>query len=335
MRRPASQSCQPAPNRICSHLMFKRLRDFFRPQQPPRLPAVKPGTRYYAIGDIHGRLDLFEAMIAAIEEDDRTAASADTRIVLLGDLVDRGPDSAGVIGSRPVLAAEPQGAHSGKAITRRCSSPPSKKPEALRHFLKHGGRETLISYGLSKKQLATLPLEGDLRTPARRSSHRPNAIYIAAFEPMVRAGDYVFVHAGIDPARPLAEQKRSDLLWIRDRFLNHAGPLEKVVVHGHTIFDRVMDCGNRIGIDTWRFPFGCAYSARCSRATSGGSFRPAPAMANRSRSSTATGRSSLAQTRSRGRYGQFRSRAGIHENCDGGFGLCRARVGRMLCRFRA
>ncbi|KPQ27477.1 MAG: Calcineurin-like phosphoesterase [Porphyrobacter sp. HL-46] len=234
--------------------MFKRLRDFFRPQQPPRLPAVKPGTRYYAIGDIHGRLDLFEAMIAAIEEDDRTAASADTRIVLLGDLVDRGPDSAGVIArarswqqNRKVRILA--GNHEEMFLAA------FEKPEALRHFLKHGGRETLISYGLSKKQLATLPLEEIFeRLPALVPQAERD--YIAAFEPMVRAGDYVFVHAGIDPARPLAEQKRSDLLWIRDRFLNHAGPLEKVVVHGHTIFDRVMDCGNRIGIDTGAFRSG-------------------------------------------------------------------------------
>jgi serine/threonine protein phosphatase 1 len=80
--------------------------------------------------------------------------------------------------------------------------------------------------------------------------------YIAGFETMIRAGDYVFVHAGVDPARPLADQKRSDLLWIRERFLSHEGPLEKVVVHGHTIFDHVMDCGNRIGIDTGAFRSG-------------------------------------------------------------------------------
>jgi serine/threonine protein phosphatase 1 len=80
--------------------------------------------------------------------------------------------------------------------------------------------------------------------------------YIASFETMIRAGDYVFVHAGIDPARPLDEQRRSDLLWIRERFLSHQGPLEKVVVHGHTIFESVMDCGNRIGIDTGAFRSG-------------------------------------------------------------------------------
>ena len=66
----------------------------------------------------------------------------------------------------------------------------------------------------------------------------------------------MFVHAGIDPETPIDEQKRSDLLWIRDRFLSHVGPLDKVVVHGHTIFNKVMDCGNRIGIDTGAFRSG-------------------------------------------------------------------------------
>jgi serine/threonine protein phosphatase 1 len=130
-----------------------------------------------------------------------------------------------------------------------------ERPEALRHFLKHGGRETVLSYGLSKKQFATLELD-ELFDKLPKLVPESEREYIASFETMVRAGDYVFVHAGIDPARPLDEQKRSDLLWIRERFLSHEGPLEKVVVHGHTIFDRVMDCGNRIGIDTGAFRSG-------------------------------------------------------------------------------
>jgi serine/threonine protein phosphatase 1 len=130
-----------------------------------------------------------------------------------------------------------------------------EKPEALRHFVKHGGRETILSYGLSKKQFAALSLE-ELAERLPQIVPQSERDYIAGFEAMIIAGDYAFVHAGIDPARPLADQKRSDLLWIRDRFLNHEGPLEKVVVHGHTIFDRVMDCGNRIGIDTGAFRSG-------------------------------------------------------------------------------
>jgi len=234
--------------------MLQKLRDIFRPKPPPKLPSVPDGTRYYVVGDIHGRLDLYDALIAAIEEDDRLAAPADTRIVLLGDLVDRGPDSAGVIARTRqwqeraklrVLA----GNHEEMFLSA------FNKPEALRHFLKHGGRETMLSYGLSTKQFATLDID-ELFALLPRLVPEADREYVAGFETMIRAGDYVFVHAGIDPTRPLDEQKRSDLLWIRERFLAHEGPLEKVVVHGHTIFDRVMDCGNRIGIDTGAFRSG-------------------------------------------------------------------------------
>jgi serine/threonine protein phosphatase 1 len=234
--------------------MFQKLRDFFRPPPPPRLPSVPPGTRYYVIGDIHGRLDLYAAMITEIEREISADPGMEGRIVLLGDLVDRGPDSAGVIERTRqwqqqrnvrVLA----GNHEEMFLTA------FEKPEALRHFVKHGGRETIMSYGMSKKQFATLDLDALFK---RLPELVPQSVrdYLASFEAMIIAGDYAFVHAGVDPERPFDDQKRSDLLWIRDRFLNHDGPLEKVVVHGHTIFDRVMDCGNRIGIDTGAFRSG-------------------------------------------------------------------------------
>ena len=234
--------------------MFDRLRAMFRPKPPPKLPSVPEGTRYYVIGDIHGRLDLYDAIIAAVKEDDSKSPPADTRFVLLGDLVDRGPDSAGVIArtrewEQTARVRVLAGNHEEMFLAA------FEKPEALRHFLKHGGRETVLSYGLSKKQFAALDLDEmfELLPELVPESDRE---YIAAFKNMIRAGDYVFVHAGIDPSRPLSEQKRSDLLWIRERFLSHEGPLEKVVVHGHTIFDKVIDCGNRIGIDTGAFRSG-------------------------------------------------------------------------------
>jgi serine/threonine protein phosphatase 1 len=234
--------------------MLQRLRDFFRPTPPPRLPSVPAGTRYYVIGDVHGRLDLYDALISEIEREIAASNGLEARVVLLGDLVDRGPDSAGVI----ALTQDWQQQRNVRVLIGNHEDmflASFERPEALRHFLKHGGRETILSFGLSKKRFATLTLE-------ELFEHLPDLVpqsvrdYIAAFEAMIIAGDYVFVHAGIDPERPLDEQKRSDLMWIRERFLAHQGPLEKVVVHGHTIFDRVMDCGNRIGIDTGAFRSG-------------------------------------------------------------------------------
>ena len=234
--------------------MLKTLRNLLGSKPPPRLPAVPEGTRYYVIGDIHGRLDLYEGMIDAIEDDDRSRGGADAQVILLGDLVDRGPDSAGVVARTRewqkkrkvrVLAGNHEEMMLGAF----------DKPEVLRHFLKHGGRETVLSYGLSKKQFNAMNLN-ELFRLLPTLIPQSDRDYIADFEEMIIAGDYVFVHAGIDPKLPLDEQKRKDMLWIRDRFLNHEGPLDKVVVHGHTIFDRVMDCGNRIGIDTGAFRSG-------------------------------------------------------------------------------
>jgi serine/threonine protein phosphatase 1 len=235
--------------------MFQKLRELFSsPPPPPRLPAVPGGRRYYAIGDIHGRLDLYEAMIAAIEQEMASSPALDHRIILLGDLVDRGPDSAGVI-TRTRAWQQTRNVRVLAGNHEEMFLAAFERPEALRHFLKHGGHETVMSFGLSRDELLALELE-DIFTRLHQVVPQETRDYIAGFETMIRAGDYVFVHAGIDPARPLAEQKRSDCLWIRDRFLNHEGPLEKVVVHGHTIFDKVMDCGNRIGIDTGAFRSG-------------------------------------------------------------------------------
>lgn len=235
-------------------VMLQRLRDFFTPAPPPRLPAVPDGQRYYAIGDIHGRLDLFEGVIAAVEDEIAAAPATDHQIILLGDLVDRGPDSAGVI-ERARAWQETRNVRILAGNHEEMFLNAFQKPETLRHFLKHGGYETLLSYGFSAKHLVTLPLE-DIFAQLPDVVSQDTRDYIAGFETMIRAGDYVFVHAGIDPSRPLNDQKRSDLLWIRERFLSHEGPLERVVVHGHTIFNNVMDCGNRIGIDTGAFRSG-------------------------------------------------------------------------------
>lgn len=234
--------------------MLNTLRNMFRPRPQAPLPAVPAGTRYYVIGDIHGRLDLYSALITAIEEDDAARPAADTHIILLGDLVDRGPESAGVIAATRTL----QGRRSVRVLAGNHEEMflnSFDKPEVLRHFLKHGGRETVLSYGLSRKQFNAMNLD-ELFELMPQLIPQADIDYMRDFEEMIIAGDYLFVHAGIDPALPLDEQKRSDMLWIRDRFLDHEGRLEKVVVHGHTIFEKVMDCGNRIGIDTGAFRSG-------------------------------------------------------------------------------
>ncbi|MEO1220607.1 MAG: metallophosphoesterase family protein [Pseudomonadota bacterium] len=234
--------------------MLDALRSLFKPHPQAPLPCVPEGERHYLIGDIHGRLDLFRAMVAAIEDDDASRQPSNTQVILLGDLVDRGPDSAGVV----ALARDWQSQREVRILAgnhEQMMLDAFEKPEILRHFLKHGGRETIFSYGLSKKQFNAMTLE-ELFANLPKLISKSERDYIASFEEYIVAGDYLYVHAGIDPSVPIAEQKRADLLWIRDRFLSHEGPLDKVVVHGHTIFNKVMDCGNRIGIDTGAFRSG-------------------------------------------------------------------------------
>lgn len=217
-------------------------------------PCAPGGQRYYVVGDIHGRSDLFDALVEAIDADCADAGSTATHVVLLGDLIDRGPDSAGVIKrarkwrkKRPVRIIA--GNHEEMFLESFQDS------EVLRHFLKHGGRETILSYGLPRKEYRKLSLE-ELFERLPEIVPQADREFIAGFEDMIVAGDYVFVHAGIDPDQPLDQQRRSDLMWIRERFLRHKGPLPKVVVHGHTIFDEVEDMPQRIGIDTGAFRTG-------------------------------------------------------------------------------
>ena len=235
--------------------MFEPLRKLFRPApEKPALPRIPAGERYYVVGDIHGRLDLFDALAAAIDADDGKAAPASTTVVLLGDLVDRGPDSAGVIGRTQEWREQRKvrilaGNHEEMFLQS------FDDIEVLRHFLKHGGRETILSFGITRKEFNSLTLE---ELQERLSALVPQDVrdFLDGFEDMMVIGDYAFVHAGINPALPLDQQKRTDLLWIRERFLRHQGPLDKVIVHGHTIFEDVEDCGNRIGIDTGAFRTG-------------------------------------------------------------------------------
>jgi serine/threonine protein phosphatase 1 len=234
--------------------MFEPLRQIFRPKSVPVRASVPAGERFYAVGDIHGRRDLFAALVDAIEADDRASGAGRSTAVLLGDLVDRGPDSAGVVelamqwaGDRPLELLA--GNHEEMFLD-------SFNDEAvLRHFLRHGGRETVLSYGVERAVYdeATLPELQALMKETVPSAHRE---FLAAGRDHLVAGDYLFVHAGIAPNVPLAEQKQHHLRWIREPFLDHDAPHEHFVVHGHTITEGIDIRSNRLGIDTGAYRTG-------------------------------------------------------------------------------
>lgn len=235
--------------------MLRSLRQLFKERAPDRRIATVPdGERYYVIGDIHGRLDLLDALIDVIEADDAARGPASTTVVLLGDLIDRGPQSAGVI-DRAMAWGQTRRLRYIAGNHEEMFLESFKDREMLRHFVKHGGRETILSYGIKKKhynELTIKDLQGQLDTLVPKA-HRD---FLSTFEDLIIAGDYVFVHAGLNPRRPVEDQKASDLRWIRERFLKHSEPFSHVVVHGHTIFEEVESTEHRIGIDTGAFRTG-------------------------------------------------------------------------------
>jgi serine/threonine protein phosphatase 1 len=234
--------------------MFQAIRQIFAREADAVLAAIPPGQRVYAVGDVHGRLDLFEALVAAIDADDAASAPAATTVILLGDLVDRGPASAGVI----ALAREWQQRRTVRILAGNHEEMflhSFRDIEMFRHFLRHGGRETVLSYGVDRARFVPATIE-EAQEMMREAVPEVDIAYLKGFEDMITVGDYLFVHAGIDPRVAIEEQKRHDLRWIREPFLSHADPYGPVVVHGHTISELPEDCGNRIGIDTGAFMTG-------------------------------------------------------------------------------
>jgi serine/threonine protein phosphatase 1 len=228
------------------------VRNLFSSGSRQQAPAVPAGQRVYAIGDIHGRLDLLTRLIAAIERDDAARGGADTTIILLGDLLDRGPDSAGVLSAARDLQRRLKlriiaGNHEEMFLL--CF----REPELLGRFLRFGGRETLLSYGIDVLDAAT-PQE--LQARMRDAVPQADLDFIAGFEDRIAIGDYLFVHAGIRPGQPIERQQLRDLRWIREPFLSDNRDHGCVVVHGHTIFTDAEVRRNRIGIDTGAFTSG-------------------------------------------------------------------------------
>lgn len=233
------------------------LKSFFSRKAPAAPPprVVAPGERIYAIGDIHGRRDCLDDLLIRIGEDDRLRGPAKTTLVLLGDLVDRGPESRGVIERLSQLAAlRPciflMGNHEEVFIDAW-----EGDEGAARLFHRIGGRETLLSYGVTPGDYDAADFPRLLELLAQNVPVEHIA-FLRGFLDTWRSGDYLFVHAGIRPGTPIEEQQPADMRWIRDRFLDDPRDHGVVVVHGHSISAVVEDLPNRIGIDTGAYASG-------------------------------------------------------------------------------
>lgn len=214
------------------------------------------GRRIYAIGDIHGRLDLLEDILDRIESDDASREPVETTLIFLGDLIDRGPDSAQVVQRLMELAAGIPGIRFLLGNHEEVFLKAVKGDKgALPFFLRIGGKPTVLSYGISEQAYQRADY-AELLDMLRRCVPPAHLAFLSRFEDLIVIGDYAFVHAGVKPADPLSQQSAANLRWIREEFLEHPRALEKIVVHGHTITEEVEEGACRIGIDTGAFATG-------------------------------------------------------------------------------
>lgn len=217
---------------------------------------VANGHMVICIGDVHGRADLLTALLEALAEDVARLKPEQVTAILLGDLIDRGPNSLEVLG----LAMGGLGAFTKRPVKDVCllgnhdywlrqAVDGSLQDDDLRFWGANGGEATWRSFGITRVVGAR-----DMVMQTRRRLPDPVLEFVMSMSVTYRVDDYLFVHAGIDPRQPLNNQTLKTLCWIRDPFLNpEVWPFELTVVHGHTVewnHGEPLVHGHRIGIDT-------------------------------------------------------------------------------------
>ena len=215
------------------------------------MPAA---TRVYAVGDIHGQLELLRRLRDMISEDAMVDRRARNVVVYLGDYIDRGPDSREVVDlflNEPLDGFEEihlKGNHEDYMVQFL------DNPDVGENWYLNGGDTTLISYGVDRTSITA----GQDRFAAmsdglKRKLPVEHLAFLRALAMYHVEGDYLFVHAGIRPGRPIEAQTGQDLMWIRDEFLSSDADHGCCVVHGHSIKPEPDMRHNRIGIDTGAF----------------------------------------------------------------------------------
>jgi serine/threonine protein phosphatase 1 len=220
-----------------------------------RLPRVPDGVRIYAIGDVHGRSDLLEQVLARIDADLLTNRVLRPIHVFLGDYIDRGPDSTGVLDllisrgqSHEVVCLK--GNHELFLLEFL------RDPAALKHWRQYGGLDTLMSYGVALQFNASEVELEELADRLFQALPERQRDFLSQLTTSFTCGDYFFVHAGVRPRVPLDQQREQDLLWIRDEFLQYKHDFGKIIVHGHTPVNEPEIRANRINIDTGAYATG-------------------------------------------------------------------------------
>lgn len=206
----------------------------------------------YAIGDIHGQLAQLERVLSLIEAD----GGAEAQVIFLGDYVDRGPDSRGVIDL--LIEGRGQGrnwtflkGNHDRMFEWFMEVPPRHDPYLMVSLYwlhdRLGGDATLASYGID---VADERREKDVHADAQEAVPEAHLDFLRGLEINFETDTHFFVHAGIRAGVPLAQQTEEDMLWIRQEFHNVTARHPKIVVHGHTPVQTATDYGNRVNLDT-------------------------------------------------------------------------------------
>jgi serine/threonine protein phosphatase 1 len=220
--------------------------------KPPRLPE---GVRVYALGDIHGRADLLNQMFAVIDAALTRSPVKRAIEVYLGDYIDRGPHSADTLDllierRRRSATVFLKGNHEAYFLEVL------RDPTKINDWLLFGGLQTLMSYGIQPTLNPDAAEQTDLIRRLKEAMPSDHLAFLQGLKPSFTCGDFFFVHAGARPGIPLPEQQESDLLWIRDEFLESDESFGKYIVHGHTPVREPDIRPNRINIDTGAYATG-------------------------------------------------------------------------------
>jgi len=234
-----------------SSLSWKLLASEAPRKARPRVPA---GYRVYAVGDIHGRADLLSELLRRVD-DDKMRGNATALEIFLGDYIDRGSDSRGVI---DLLIARRQEQHVMflKGNHEDCALEFLRDPGVLSEWKDIGGLNTLFSYGVTPTRHNDPTSQSELAAALGRAMPASHRRFIQGLALSFTCGDFFFAHAGVRPGVPLQKQSARDLLWIREDFLLHEEDFGKVIVHGHTPANEPDVRSNRINIDTGAYATG-------------------------------------------------------------------------------
>jgi serine/threonine protein phosphatase 1 len=219
------------------------------------MSLIAEPERLYVIGDIHGRSDLLDRLTAEILRDFEARPVSAALTVTLGDYVDRGSDSRGVL-DRLIRNPFPTPLVSLRGNHESLLAAFLKDPAVGDRWQHLGGLETLNSYGVPVATLMTAKDYGQVAADLRAALPPSHLAFLSSLRTSMTVGRYFLCHAGVRPGVPLERQAEQDLLWIRDEFRSSRVDFGKVVVHGHTPVESPEVLPNRINVDTGAFMTG-------------------------------------------------------------------------------